>query len=135
MQHDLLFVIDNNGIQSPYPDDWAHHQSSTSWTWLTAMHHTHLLSGSQTIFLSRSLYVYSQSIASTSNTAFWWVLHMQTEWVSDDPARTHHFGLRVQKLENLIFMLGYLSLNVLYNSGRLHTTNCFCLCTFQLILT
>ena len=65
-----------------------------------------LLSGSQTIFLIRSLYIYSQSIVSTSNTAFWWVLHMQTEWVPDDPARTHDFGLRVQNLGNPIFMLG-----------------------------
>ena len=32
-------------------------------------------------------------------------------------------------------MLGYLSQNVLYNSDRLHRTNPFCLCTFQLKLT
>ena len=63
-----------------------------------------LLSGSETTFLIRSLYVYSQSIETTSNTAFWWVPHMQTEWVPDDPASTHHFGLRVQNLENLILM-------------------------------
>ena len=93
------------------------------------------LSGSQTTFLIRSLYVYGQSVASTSNTAFWWVLHTQTEWVPDDPARTHHFGLRVQNLENPIFMLGYLSLIVLSSSDTLHRTNRFCLCTFQSILT
>ena len=55
---------------------------------------------------------------------------MQTERVPDDPARTHHFHLRVQNLENLIFMLGYLSLKALYSSDRLHRTNRFCLYTF-----
>ena len=43
-----------------------------------------------------------------------------------DPARTHHFGLRVQNFENPIFMLRYLSLNGLYSSDRLHRTNRFC---------
>ena len=94
-----------------------------------------LLSGSQTTLLINSLYVYSQSITSTSNTAFCWMLHTQTEWVCDDPGRTHHFGLRVQNLKNPIFMLGYLSLNALYSSNSLHRTNCFCLGTFQPILT
>ena len=40
---------------------------------------------------------------------------MQTQGVPDDPVRTNHFGLRVQNLENPIFMLGYLSLNALYS--------------------
>ena len=37
----------------------------------------------------------------------------------DDPARTHHFGFRLQNLENSIFILGYLSLNALYSSQGL----------------
>ena len=30
MQHNLLFATDNNGIQGPYPDDWAHHPGTFS---------------------------------------------------------------------------------------------------------
>ena len=62
-----------------------------------------LLSVLQTIFLIRSLYVKSQSIASTSNTTFWWALQTQTEWVIFEPARTHHLGLKAQSFENPIF--------------------------------
>ena len=59
------------------------------------------LSGSQTTFLIRSLYVYGQSIASTSNTAFWWVLHTQTEWVPADPAKLIFLECKTWKIRFL----------------------------------
>ena len=46
--------------------------------------------------LIRSLYVKSQSIASTSSTTFLWALQKQTEWVIFGPARTHHLSLKAQ---------------------------------------
>ena len=75
-----------------------------------------LLSVLQTIFLIRSLYVKSQSIASTSNTTFWWALQTQTEWVIFEPARTHHLGLKAQNFENPIFTFRCFSLKAVYNS-------------------
>ena len=78
-----------------------------------------LLSVLQTIFLIRSLYVKSQSIASTSNTTFWWALQTQTEWVIFEPARTHHLGLKAQNFENPIFTFGCFSLKAVYNSCKL----------------
>ena len=78
-----------------------------------------LLLGLQTIFLIRSLYVKSQSIASTSNTTFWCALQMQTEWVICEPARTHHLGLKAQKFENPIITSGCFSLKAVYNSHKL----------------
>ena len=78
-----------------------------------------LLSELQTIFWIRSLYVKSQSIASTSNTTFWWALQTQTEWVIFEPARTHHLGLKVQNFENPIFTFECFSLKAVYNSYKL----------------
>ena len=78
-----------------------------------------LLSVLQTIFLIRSLYVKSQSIASTSNTTFWWALQTQKEWVIFEPARTHHVGRKAQNFENPIFTFGCLSLKAAYNSYKL----------------
>ena len=78
-----------------------------------------LLSVLQTIFLIRSLYVKSQSIASTSNTTFWWALQTQTEWVIFEPARTHHLGLKAQNFENPIFTFGCFSLKAVYYSCKL----------------
>ena len=67
----------------------------------------------------RSLYVKSQSTASTSNTTFWWALHTQTEWVIFEPARTHHLGLKAHNLENPIFTFGCFSLKAVYNFCKL----------------
>ena len=78
-----------------------------------------LLSVLQTIFLIRSLYVKSQSIAWTSNTTFWSALQTQTKWVIFERARTHHLGLEAQNFENLIFTFGCLSLTALYNFCKL----------------
>ena len=82
-----------------------------------------LLSVLQMIFLIKSLYVKSQSIASTSNTTFWWALQKQKEWVILEPARTHHLDLKAQNFESPIFTFGYFSLKAVYNS-----------CTFQKLL-
>ena len=68
-----------------------------------------LLSVLQTIFLIRSLYVKSQSTASTSNITFWWALQTQTSesflcqpehtiWVS------RHRTLRTQYLHLGVFL-------------------------------
>ena len=73
----------------------------------------------QTIFLIRSLYVKSQSIASTTNKRFWWALQTQTEWVIFEPTRTHHLSLKAQNLENPIFTFGCFSLKAVYNSYKL----------------
>ena len=67
----------------------------------------------------RSLYIKFQSIASTSNTTFWWALQMQAEWVIFEPAWTHHLGLKTQKFANPIFTFGYFSLKAVYNSWKL----------------
>ena len=66
-----------------------------------------------------SLYVKSQSIASTSNTTFWWALQTQTEWVIFEPTRTHHLGLKAKNFENTIFTFGCFSLKAVYNSCKL----------------
>ena len=92
-------------------------QSCSARTEFTWMHV--LLSGLNTIFLIRSLYVKSHSIASTSNTAFWWTLQIQTEWVIFEPAWTHHFGLKAHKFQRPIFIFGCFSLQVKYNSCTL----------------
>ena len=67
----------------------------------------------------RSLYVKSQSIASTSNIASWWALQTQTEWVIFEPARTHYLGLKAQNFENPIFIFVCFSLKKVYNSFKL----------------
>ena len=78
-----------------------------------------LLSELQTIFWNRSLYVKSQSIASTSNTTFWWAPQTQAEWVIFQPARTHHVGLKAQNFYNPIFTFGCFFLKAVYNSCKL----------------
>ena len=65
------------------------------------------------------MHVKSQSIASTSNTTFWWALQTQTEWVIFEPARTHHLSLKAQNFENPIFTFGCFSLKAVYNSCKL----------------
>ena len=81
---------------------------------------THLLlSELKTIFLIMSLYVKSQSIASTSNTTFWWAPQTQTEWVIFEPARTHHLGLKAQNFESPIFTFRSFSLKAVDNSCKL----------------
>ena len=72
-------------------------QSCSAGTGFTPMHL--LLLVLQTIFLIRSLYVKSQSIASTSSTTFWWVLQTQTEWVIFEPARTNTLGFKTELWE------------------------------------
>ena len=69
--------------------------------------------------LIRSLYVKSQSIASTSNTTFRWTLQTQTEWAIFEPARTHHLGLKVQNFETPIFTFWWFSLKAVYNSCKI----------------
>ena len=71
--------------------------------------------------LIRSLYVKSQSIASTSNTTFWWALQTQTERVIFEAAKRHHLGLKVQNFENPIFTYSYFSLKSVYNFCKLQT--------------
>ena len=73
----------------------------------------------QTMFLIRSVYVKSQSIAWTSNRTFWWAEQTQTEWVILEPARTHHFGLKAQTFVNPIFTFVWFSLKAVYNSCNL----------------
>ena len=67
----------------------------------------------------RSLYVKSQSIASTSNTKFWWALQMQTEWIIFETARRHYLGLKAQNFEDPIFTFWCFSLKAVYNSCKL----------------
>ena len=67
----------------------------------------------------RSFYVKSQSITSSSNTTFWWVLQTQTEWVIFEPVRTHHLGLEAQNFEKPIFTFRCFSLKAVYNSCNL----------------
>ena len=78
-----------------------------------------LLSVLQTTSLIRSLYITYQSMASTSNTTFWWALQKKTEWVIFQPTRTHHFDLQAQNFENSVFTFGCFSLKVVYNSCNL----------------
>ena len=78
-----------------------------------------LFSVLQKIFLIRSSYVKFQSIASTSNTTFWWAPQTQTESVIFKPARTHHVGPKAQNLEHLIFAFVCFSLKAVYNSCKL----------------
>ena len=80
-----------------------------------------LISMLQTIFFIRFLYVKSQSIASTSNTTFWWALQTQTEWVIFEPARTHHLGLKAWNFEYLIFTFECFSLKAVYNYCKLQS--------------
>ena len=65
------------------------------------------------------MYVKSLSVASTSNTTFWWALQTQTEWVIFEPVRAHHLGLKAQNFENPIFAFGCFSLKAVYNSCKL----------------
>ena len=69
--------------------------------------------------LDQVFYVKSKSIASTSNTTFWWALQTQPEWVIFEPARTHHLSLKAQNLENPIFTFGCFSLKAVCNSCKL----------------
>ena len=78
-----------------------------------------LLSGLWTIFLIRSLYVKSQSIASSSNRTFGWALQTKTGWDIFDLARTHHLGLKAHNFENPIFTFGCFSLKAVYKSCKL----------------
>ena len=76
------------------------------------------LSVLQTILLIRSLYVKSQSIASTSNNTFWWALQTKTKWVISEPLRTHPLGLKAQIFENPIYPFGCCSLKAVYNHWK-----------------
>ena len=78
-----------------------------------------LLSVLQTIFLIRSFYVKSQSIASTCSKTFWWALQTQTEWVTFEPVKIYHLGLKSQNFENPIFAFGCFSLKAVYNYCKL----------------
>ena len=43
---------------------------------------------------------------------FWRVVQTHTTYVPDEPAMTHRLGMRVQNLENTIFVSGFPSLKV-----------------------
>ena len=60
------------------------------------------------------MHVKSQSIASTSNTTYWWALKTQKESVIFEPARTHHLALKAENFENQIFTFGCFSLKAVY---------------------
>ena len=62
----------------------------------------------------RYFYVKSQSIASTSNTTFWWGLQTQTEWVIFELARAHHLGIKALNFENPVFTFGCFALEAVY---------------------
>ena len=67
-----------------------------------------LLSMLPTIFLIMSLYVKSQSIASTINATFWWALQMQIEWVSRQRTlRIHYLHLGVFLWKQYIILASY----------------------------
>ena len=51
---------------------------------------------------------------------------MHTKCVPNEPAVTHHLGWGVQNLENPIFTSGFLSLNAINSSWRLHRTVFVC---------
>ena len=93
----------------------------------------------QTIFLIRSLYVKSQSSASTSNATFWWALQTQTRWSVFEPARTHHLGLKKQRnLRTQYLHLGlflWKQYIVLANYKDFCKLRSFWLCTPLLTLT
>ena len=72
-----------------------------------------------TLSVANDLLDYVKSVASTSNTIFWWVLQTQTEWVIFESARTHHLGLKAQNFENPIFTFWCFSLKEVYNSCKL----------------
>ena len=69
--------------------------------------------------LDQVLYVKSLSIASTSNTTFWWMLQMQRKWVIFEPVRTHHLGFEAQNFENPIFTFGLFFLKTVFNYCKL----------------
>ena len=71
------------------------------------------------VSLIKSLYGKFQSIASTSNTTFWWGLQTQTEWVIFEPARTHNLGPKAQNFENPISTFGCFFSKAVYNSCKL----------------
>ena len=79
---------------------------------------------------------WSESIASTSNTTFWWALYTQSDSFLSQPARTHHLSLRVQNFENPIFTFGCFSLKAVYNSCKLERLlQSFYLCIYFSIHT
>ena len=43
---------------------------------------------------------------------FWWCVPRHTEWVADDPARTHHFCCNSQNFEKLMLVLTYFDLKL-----------------------
>ena len=49
---------------------------------------------------------------------FWWYAQTHTEWVADDPARTHHFGCNSQNSEKPMLVLTYLDLKLVKNSFK-----------------
>ena len=65
------------------------------------------------------MYIKFQSIASTSNTTFWWVLQTQTEWVIFESTRTYHMVLKARNFDIPIFKFGCFSLKAVYNSRKL----------------
>ena len=85
--------------------------------------------------LIRSLYVKSQSITSTSNTTYWWVQQMQTEWVTFEAVRKRYFGLREQNFEDPVFLFGWFSLKAARKLKLQKLLPCLCLCTLFLTLT
>ena len=76
-----------------------------------------MLSGLQTIFLIRSLYVKPHSITLTNSTTFWWTV--QTEWVILRPAKTNGLDLKAQNFENPIFTFACCPLKAVYFSCKL----------------
>ena len=65
----------------------------------------------------------SHSNALTIWIAFWWWLQRQTVCVPAEPTVTHHFGRRLQNLENPIDKSGFFALNDVCNSLRLHRSH------------
>ena len=93
-------------------------QSCSARTGFTPMHDAFVALNVANDLLDQALWVKSQSIASTSNTKFWWALQTQTEWIIFEPARTHHLALKAYNFEKTIFTFGCFSLEVLYNSCK-----------------
>ena len=94
-------------------------QSCSTRTGLTQIHDAFVALSVANDLVDHSLYIKSQSIASTSNTTCWLALQTQTEWVIFELARTHHLGLKAQNFENPIFTFWCFSLKVIYNSCKL----------------
>ena len=94
-------------------------QSCNARTGFTPMHDSFVALSVANDLLDQDLYVKSQSIASNSNTTFWWALQTQTEWVNFEPDRSHHLYLKAQNFENLIFKFICFSLKAVYNSCKL----------------